>query len=124
MRERQERQKRMIILRRVAAVLIVALIPIGAWQWQKFQGISGVSEPVALVAVADETGLFDDEVDLWELALMYGNEENEAIDDLALIEVSLWDEVVWQSDDLLGKELEYENHNIGIIDVGRGHRLV
>jgi len=122
MRTRQQRQERIKMLRRAAAVLILALIPMGIWQWHRVQNIQVVSGPITSQAAGDEAGLFDSEVDLWELALMYGDQD-EAIDDLALIEVSLWNEVVWETEDLLGKELDHENYITNIIDFAIGLSL-
>ena len=54
--------------------------------------------------------IFDNELDLWELALIQEDSE-EVIDELTLTEVYLfWNDMDQELDDILGKEQSYENY--------------
>lgn len=89
---------------RIAAVIAVAALLVLLVQTDRNHSLpsdSGQDQQ----AVIRQTGAFEDDNDLWELALTLGDSVEDQIDDYALAEMSwLWDESDTQIEDLLGKE--------------------
>ena len=104
-RTRQARIQRLRTFRRIAAVLIVALTLVGLYQWKQ-----GIVQPETGQSVA-HAELFEDEVDMWDLAMIQPEELDEEALDLSLTEVLLWwDDVEWENDDSIGKEQNHEDY--------------
>jgi len=98
---------------RVAAAIVIGLLV--AWATLSNKTATNLGPPAQdqlVKAAYVQPSPFDDEVELWELALIQTDTVEDSINDIALTEMLwLWDQIDQDIENLSGKELKHENYS-------------
>lgn len=105
---------------KIAAALIMALAAVSLLL--NLTGRQNRSPgPETPMAAEQNIETFAGELDIWELLLTEEDYYDQQIDDLTITEVLiLWDDLEWNSNNILGKENDHENEkkNVSLFTVG------
>ncbi len=108
-------------LTRAAAVIFIAFLCIPLMQ----RLTKTENTPVTQTQSGATSELYSNELDVWEVALTMESDLEREADDVTLSEMmTLWEEAGWETDNLLGKEIqdETETDTLGY-DIVRDNRV-